>query len=194
MSIFTAEYWKTAAKALNNLKVLVLASLLIALSVVLSSFSIPVAENLHITFGYLVMSLGAVIYGPVVGLIVGAVSDIVGFVIHPSGMFFPGYTLSSMLGCFIYGIFFYKARITVLRIFLAKFLVNYIVNIGLGCIWSAMIMGKGYLYFFAHSIVKNTLMLPIEVFLIYSLFQILLPVLVYTGIVSRKQSKHISII
>lgn len=194
MSIFSLHYWKTAARELNHLKILTLAAVLIALSVVLSSFYIPVAENLHISFTFLVMSLGAVIYGPVVGLVVGAVSDIVGFIIHPFGMFFPGYTLSAMLGCFIYGIFFYRKRITILRIFLAKFLVNFVVNVGLGCLWSSILIGKGYLFFLANSLIKNTLMLPIEVFLLYAVLQILLPVLIRIGAVTEQHSNHIPII
>ena len=35
----------------------------------------------------------------------------------------------------------------------------------LGSVWKAMLYGKGYLYYFTSGLVKNTTMLPIEVFL-----------------------------
>ena len=47
-------------------------------------------------------------FGPVPGLIMGGAADLLGFVIKPTGPFFPGYTLDSMIAGFLYGMFFYK--------------------------------------------------------------------------------------
>ena len=38
-------------------------------------------------------------------------------------------------------------------------------NVLLGSVWKAMLYGKGYLYYLTSGAVKNTIMLPIEVFL-----------------------------
>ena len=40
-----------------------------------------------------------------------------------------------------------------------------------------MLYSKGYLYYFAKSIVKNTIMLPIEVILLVLFFRMLIPYL-----------------
>ena len=44
-------------------------------------------------------------------------------------------------------------------------IINYGSNVLLGSVWKAMLYGKGYLYYFTSGLVKNTTMLPIEVFL-----------------------------
>lgn len=45
------------------------------------------------------------LFGPVVGGIMGGIGDILKFLIKPTGPYFFGYTLNAMLGPVIYGIF-----------------------------------------------------------------------------------------
>lgn len=194
LSIFTSKYWTTSTSELKKLRTLTFAGMIIALSIVLNSLSVPVGENLNIRFTFLIFSLGALVFGPVTGLFVGAACDILGFVLHPSGVFFPGYTLSTMLEFFIYGLFLYRSRITILKIFLAKLIVNYGIHVGLGALWSKILFNKGYLYFFANSIIKNTIMLPIEVVMLVLLLQLLLPALTHLGITQKQDCKHIPLI
>lgn len=194
LSIFTSKYWVTSSSEFKKLHTITFAGITVALGIILNSFYIPVGENIHISFVFLVLSLGALIFGPVTGLFVGAIYDILGFIIHPSGIFFPGYTLSSMLEFFIYGLFLYRSRITVLRVFLAKFIVNYGIHVGLGCLWSKILFNKGYLYFFSTSIIKNTIMLPIETIMLVLFLQLLLPALTRIGIIPKQQYKHIPFI
>lgn len=193
-SIFTQGYWNTAAAEFKNLHTLIFAGLMVALSIVINSFFIPVGENLHISFTFLAFSFGALIFGPVVGLSVGMVYDLLSFILFPSAVFFPGYTLSTMLEFFIYGLFLYHCRITLCRIFFAKFLVNYVIHVGLGSVWSEILFGKGYLYYFVKSIIKNTVMLPIEVILLVALLQFLLPVLKHLGMIPEQCTKRIPLI
>ncbi|MET1249957.1 folate family ECF transporter S component [Sporolactobacillus sp. STCC-11] len=194
LSIFSAAYWKTAAAELRKLNRLTLAALIIALTVVIGSFSIPVAENLHISFKFLIVAFGSMVYGPLLGIFAGAALDIVGYIAHPFGAFFPGYTLSSMLGCFIYGLFLYHRRISVMRIFLAKLIVNFVVNVGLGCLWSQMLFGKGYWFFLINSLIKNSLMLPIETIMLTLLLQALMPILTRAHVIPVQNSNRISFI
>ncbi|MDY4810280.1 MAG: folate family ECF transporter S component, partial [Bulleidia sp.] len=55
----------------------------------------------------------------------------------------------------------------------AKAINNYVVNVCIGSIWSSMLYGNLYLYYFMRSIVKNTLLLPLEVILLVLLFNLL---------------------
>ena len=90
--------------------------------------------------------------------------------------YFPGYMLTTILGCMIYALFFYRARITWRRIILAKLLTN-IQNVLLGSLWSAILYSKGYLYYMATSAVKNALYLPLQILLLGFLLQAVLPVM-----------------
>lgn len=42
------------------------------------------------------------------GLVFGFVEDILGFILQPTGDFFPGYTLSTMAGVLVYALCFYR--------------------------------------------------------------------------------------
>ena len=106
-SPFSRSYWRTALRELQNLRMLTLAAIVVALRIVLSGLYIPLGDNLNIFFGYFVNSLGAAIYGPVVALLSGFATDVLGYFVHPTGPFFPGYVLSTMLGSFFYALFFY---------------------------------------------------------------------------------------
>ena len=192
LSPLSPSYWRTAAGELRHLRILIFASLMAAASVVMSSFFIPfpMAENLRIYFTFTVTSVCALVCGPVVALLYGFASDIIGFVIHPTGAFFPGYTLSTMLGAFVFALFFYRRRITLLRIILAKLLINAFINVGLGSLWSAILYNKGYYYFLAKSLVKNSIMLPVEILILIALFRLLLPILADADLIPRPVGKN----
>ena len=177
--MFNKEYWVSSFEKLKDVKYLTIMALFIALKVMAEVFfDIKVAENLFISLSFIFASVEACIIGPVAGLVSGAVTDIVSFLLNSKGYaFFPGYTLSAMLGLFVFGIFLYKKRITIIRLFAAKFCINYLVNAALGSVWSAMMMSKGYIYYLGQSLIKNTILLPIEVTILVLLFNLLIPLL-----------------
>lgn len=187
--ILSISYWRKAAAELKNLRKLILAALLIAAYVALSSAFIPVGANLRVYFRFLAVALSSAVCGPVIAMISGFLSDIIGYIIFPSGAFFPGYTLSAILSALIFALFLYDTRITILKIAIAKLIINVFVNILLGSLWSAILYDKGYLYYFLQSLTKNLLLLPIEIILVYLLLQALLPILSKTGFVRRGNEK-----
>ena len=91
--------------------------------------------------------------------------------------FFPGYTLTTMLGVFVYSLFFYKSKITFSRAFWAKLLTN-IQNVILGALWMAILSGKAWYVTASGSAIKNLICLPFQAILLYTLFTTLRPFLV----------------
>lgn len=82
---------------------------MIALSVLLSrffSFRIPLGgvDAIRIGFGGLPIILAGIYYGPLAGGIVGAIADIVGYIISPMGAYLPHFTFVSFLTGFIPGL------------------------------------------------------------------------------------------
>ena len=136
-------YWRAAVKELKSLKRLVFAALMCALSIVIGALYVVVGDNLRVYFTFFVTAVGCAVYGPVMGMLAAAVTDTLNFFLFPSGPYFPGYMLSEMAAALIYGLFLYRKKITVLRLFGAKFLVNYLVNVGLGCLWSSDALWEG---------------------------------------------------
>lgn len=189
-SPFSRGYWRAAADELKNLRMLTLAAIVTALRIVMGGLYIPLGDNLNIFFGYLVNGLGSAVYGPVVALLSGFATDVVGYFIHPTGAFFPGYVLSTMMGSFFYALFFYRARITVPRVVLAKLAVNLLVNVGLGAMWSAMLYSKGYYYYLAKSLAKNIGLLPLETALMWAFMRAVVPVCVRNGLLPEQGKKE----
>ena len=95
---FTPAYWREANACAKALKLLMFAALMVAMTRALSLIpGIPIAHT-KLTWGFLARALCALVCGPVMGLVFGFVEDILGFILQPTGDFFPGYTLSTMAG------------------------------------------------------------------------------------------------
>ena len=187
-SPLTPAYWADARAQLKNVRMLTLAGIITAASIVLESFPIYLlGTSLKIYFSFLVISLGCYVYGPAVGILVGFANDTLGFLISSFGEpYFPGYLITAMLSGLIYGTLLYRQRITVLRLVVVRLVINYGSNVLLGSVWKAMLYGKGYYYYFTTGLVKKTIMLPIEVLIMVLMFQLALPALARSGLLPKE--------
>lgn len=173
--------FKLSFLKLKSVRYLAFMAIMIALKTAFSFYYVPVGENLRIYFTFLIVGIEGMVLGPVSAGLSGLITDLVSFLIHPTGPFFPGYTLSSILSGMIYGIFLFQPPCKLYKVCLAKLSVNLFVNIGLGSLWSAMLFSKGYYYYLAKSAIKNVLLLPIEIILLYLTLKVVLPHLKRSG-------------
>ena len=172
---FSGAYWRTAALEVKNYRSIVFSALMIAACIVLSHCTIRVGEGLSISVTFLARALCSLVCGPVMVILFGAAEDTLSFFLSSGGYpYFPGYMLTTILGCIVYALLFYRARITWRRIILAKLLTN-IQNVFLGSLWSAILYSKGYLYYMATSAVKNALYLPLQILMTVSYTHLTLP-------------------
>ena len=169
------DYWKSSAEKLRSVKYLALMAVFIGIKTVLSGVFIPVSDNLRISVSFLVTTLEAFIIGPAAGIVSGALTDILGYMLFPTGPFFFGYTITAMSSMLVYALFFYRRQISVLKIIGAKATVNYLINVLMGSLWSAMMYGKAYLYYMTKSLVKNSVLLPVEIIMIIIVFNLMIP-------------------
>ncbi len=143
LQIFDISYWKTSRNEFKNIRKLCTISLIFSLQVVAGMISLPSGfANLGIGLSYIFQAVNCLLFGPVVGLIVGGVGDLIGYAISPSpyGFFFP-YTINAMLACLMYGLCFYKTRVTFAKVFISRIFINLFVNVVLGSIWWGMVIG-----------------------------------------------------
>ena len=184
---FSADYWRDASREVRDLRKLLFSALMIALCIVLAQVpSVPLFGGAKVTWGFLARSVCAWVCGPVLGLLFAFAEDILSFFLTGGGgyPFFPGYTLTTMLGVFLYALFFYKSKITVRRVFFAKLLTN-IENVTLGALWMAILSGKAWYVTAAGSAVKNLICLPFQTLLLMTLFTALRPVLARAGLIEN---------
>ena len=185
----TKEYGRSAGAALRSTRVLTAVALLCAMCAVIDVFFIPVGGTfLRISFSFLIAAVLCQIGGPAYALPAGFLVDLLSFLIgggDPAG-YFPGYALSSMLAFLIYALFLFRARLSLLRLFLCKLTVNFGINVILGSVWKHMLYGKAYSFYFVSGAVKNLGMLPVETALMAMVFTALLPILRKTELIPRE--------
>lgn len=179
-SILKKDYWRAALKNFGSIDMLAIAGIIIALRVAVKAFSIPVVPGLYITFDAYINAVGAFIYGPLVSLAVGAVSDTLGAVLFPKGTYFLPFILTEMLSGFIFSLFLWKRDITAPKVILSKFTVNFVCNIILTSIfmkWYYAFFGIQAAYPFINlaRIVKNLVLFPFEGVLIALVLWMIIP-------------------
>ena len=132
-------------------------------------------------------------YGPLVGLAVGAISDTIGALLFPSGPYFFPFIFVEMLSSFLFGLFLWKRKITAPWVILAKFTVSFCCNIILTSLvlkWMYAYLGTGKTYYFINlaRIVKNLVLFPIEGVLIAVIINAFIPALKQFRFVSAHQT------
>lgn len=161
-----------SSKELKSVRNLVTASLLITLKLILDLFTIQITPALHLSFEFLASATISMLFGPVVGAMCGGLSDIINYIINPKGTFFPGFTISAMVGGIIYGIVLYKKNITVARCIIAEVAIVVIVDILLNTFWLSLLYGKGFNILLPARVVKNLVMIPIDVTMMYCILNL----------------------
>ncbi|WP_298841230.1 folate family ECF transporter S component [Clostridium sp.] len=158
---------------MKNTRIFIFMGLLISIQIVLTRFFSIQTPIVRIGFGFIPLVIASVMFGPVLGGITAAFSDILGMMLFPSGVYFPGFTLSALLSGIIYGILLYKKPKTMFRIIIAVSIIIIFVDLGLNTYWLSIITGKGVVALFIPRLIKSIIMLPIQSLLIYSFLKFL---------------------
>ena len=162
-----------SAKSIKNLRVLCATALLSALYVAIYAVKIPLGDQLRITFTFVPVALAGWLFGIVPAVIVGALGDFLGCHIFPQGAYFWGFTVTSMLSGLIFGLFLYKkdGKNLIWYVILSKFLVSLLLNIGLNSYWATFFVPKSFFVIMWGKVIKNALMLPVEVIVLFAVIE-----------------------
>lgn len=197
---FSAGYWRDALAELRDTRMLVIAALMIALRVALKGLAIPLAPNLKINIAFFVNALGASIFGPVVAAVAAAVSDTLGCILFPQGTYFFPFIFVEIAGSVIFALFLYRAKITVTRIALSRFCIDFFVNIVLNmpimALYYKVVMNQSYTWMQLPTIAKNLCMFPVEALLLVVFMGVMVPIvhkmhLVYSSGENLKLTKKV---
>ncbi|PNT91669.1 folate transporter [Clostridium thermosuccinogenes] len=145
-----------------------MSGMLVALNVILTFFDISLSNVLRISFSFLPLAMGGMLYGPVVGGAMGVVGDILGYLARPDGPFFPGFTLNALLSGALYGLFLYKRPVKLKSVIAVSLLVTVSINLLLNPVWLSMMYGNAFIVLLTGRIVKNVIMFPINTALLFA--------------------------
>ena len=183
---FSPAYWRDAALELKDTKMLVITALMVALRIALKPAAIPLGPNLYIQTATLATALGAMIFGPVMAIPAAIISDTVGFMIWPTGDYFLPFVLTEIGSTMMYALFLYRAKVTPVRVMLARFGICFFINVVLQQViyaWYYTYIGNpdqakesimGIMT--VTRIFKNLALFPIEAVVLTLFLKVLMPV------------------
>jgi ECF transporter S component (folate family) len=187
----------------NSIRMVVFGGLFVALSIALSrlmSVTVPIQgiPGVRLSFGLVPVIVAGVLFGPVTGFMVGALSDFIGALLFPSGPYFPGFTVTYALSGALPSFFVSDIRIRwektgsgrSLHMFYAfdwsKFRTVHPLLVGiavsqclnsvvLNTLWISLINGKAYIALLPARLITQAIMIPIFAVVSYTV------VLIYRG-------------
>ena len=171
---FVKDQFVTSFRSLKKTQTLTTTGIMLAIQMVLSSYgTIEVTDNLKISLAHLALAPTAVFFGPVPAAMQGALSDILGFLLKPTGPYFPGFTLSALLLGLTYGVSLYRTKHTMPRMIITRLVVMLVINILLNTVFLTMLYGPSRLATLPVRVTKNLIQLPFDCVLLYSVCRML---------------------
>ncbi len=164
-------------KELKSVYSLAAIAMLLALRVVLGFFANGTlaffGNNVKISGAFLPIAVTGSMFGPVPAALVGALGDIISFLLNPTGgAYFPGFTISGLLTGLIYGFAFYKSKITVPRVIIAWLINTIAVETFLAAFWLYVLYGAGqgtpYMVYLSARLISAAVKCIPEIILIFA--------------------------
>lgn len=173
---------ESRSRAAVSLRVLTVLAMLIAMTVMLDRFpglSIK-TPGWKIGFSFIPPMLAAMLYGPIEGAIVYALSDLIGALLFPFGPYHPGFTVVAAVMGFVMGLFLNKTPLAFARSgfewkkirFFPNMLLPVLINaLLLGLVvntyWVSQLYGsKTYGGWFIYRLVEYAILVPVQLILI----------------------------
>lgn len=152
---------------------IIMASILIALNVILERFLAYSVWNTTISFGFVTVAFAACYLGTPYAMAVAAFGDVIGSVIKPFGPYFVGFTVTNLIVGLILGLFLSK-KVNFIRVSLAVFLNSLICSLFLNTMFVAILYRGGVAAFWTVLVTRlpsTALLTSVQIIVIYLLFR-----------------------
>lgn len=162
VTLFTDSY-----RELKSVRTITTMAMLAAVAVILGMFSIDYGSYIRIGFSSIPNGIVAYLFGPTVGGIFSGALDIIKYIMKPTGPFCPQLTLVTILAGILYGCMYYKKKLTLWRVFVAKFIVMLVCNVFLNTLCLTVLYGQAFMVILPARALKNLIMWPIDSVIFY---------------------------
>ena len=140
---------------------------LMTTEIIFTRFLAIQTPTLRIGFGFLPMSIMAILYGPFWTGLSYIACDLLGMMIFPRGAYFPGFTLTAFLTGVIYGVLLHNKPVAWGRVFLAALIVGLFCNLFLDTIWLYILTGNAIRVLLPVRLLRVGITIPLQTVLIY---------------------------
>ena len=155
---------------IKNLRTLTMASFLVAIGIIAGFFKVPISNVIEIRFSTVPLAAAGLLFGPAIAAVTGALTDIGGYIVKPTGPFFPGFTISGIVSGIIFGLFLHNrsgAAYSLKRICAAVLVNTLIVNLLLNSFWLTLLYGSGgFVAVLSMRLIKELVMIPVNIIII----------------------------
>ena len=178
---------------LLSLRMVAYLGVLAAMGIVLAALRPVNLWDVRVSFTFVPIAAGAILFGALPAAILGAVIDVLGAILFPSGSFFPGFTLTAFLHGLIYGLLlyqepgktapaaadvpepqgFFRRHAELLRVVLAVLLYLVVCSLGLNTLWISILYGSPFLPSLLRRLVQAAVMGPVQIVIIGLMLPIL---------------------
>lgn len=178
-------------KPISHLHRLTLMALFIALSVAINSVRVG-----SVSFGGFPIIFSGYVLGPISGFIVGAIADVVGFIVRPSASpFNPLYTLTSALTGFIpvvvTSLFGKKdTKLVYWKVLIGILVGQTLTSVFLAPLFQMIFLNKGFWLLVGRAATKQAISIPIYAFLCVSIYDALVKTMKLDRTPRRKLSSE----
>ena len=150
-----------------NTKSIAYCSLLTALAVIFSIFSFYITPAIKFSVSFVFIAIIAAKFGCIPAALSAAIADIIQYLIKPIGPWQPLLTLTAALTGIIFGLFLYKNKTGILRIILSRVVISLFVSTVIDTYLISILYGNVFTEFFTTRAIKNLILLPIEILMMY---------------------------
>lgn len=155
--------WVSSLREFRSSRVIAFCGVMCALAVILGAASINVGPYIKVGLSGLPNQVVDYLFGPAAGAIFSGALEVIKFTVRPDGIYFPGFTLSSILAGLIYGGILYRRPLTLLRVFVAHLCVKTFINIGCNTLWLIILYRKAVAVILPARVMTNLVRLPVDV-------------------------------
>ena len=180
-------------RELKNVRALAAIAMLLALRVVLGMFAnatLPMFGNtVKLSAAFIPIAVGGAMFGPVPAALIGALGDVISFVIAPTGGgYFPGFTISGLLTGLVYGFALYHEKLRLPRIAIAWAVNTLVVETFLAALWLWILYAQqpDYGFYLTARLISQAVKCAPEILVLFALSK---PVEKLTEMLSNKTVK-----
>lgn len=180
-------------KKLFGIRGIAYLGVLAAMGVVLAALRPVSLWDVRVSFTFVPIAVGAILFGPLPAGVLGALIDVLGAILFPSGTFFPGFTLTAFLHGLIYGLFlwqkpgetvpapaeegglrgFLRRHRDLLRVICAVLVYLAVCSLGLNTLWISVLYGTPFLPSLLRRLVQAAVMGPVQILVLALLVPLL---------------------
>ena len=164
-----ATLFQDSYNELKHVRTVTTIAMFASIGIILGSLTVQIGDFIKIGFSSIANQFVYYLFGPATGCFYGGALDILKYLIKPTGAFFPGWTVGAMTAGVLYGCFFYKRKLTIVRVLAAELCVSVVCNMILGTLWLDIMYGKGFFVLLPMRVFKNLVMWPVNSFLFYTM-------------------------